>query len=137
MAPRGEANAAMVRLRRAQMINLVEHSYYSNIDHRRLGTVLDCFARDAVLSVDGRRLPGRNGEIERFLVRFLEAHPLIRHGEFVHTVDEAGQRLACFFRLRLKDAHGETRAAAGEADFRMHNGKFREVSVAGDGGPTI
>ena len=41
-------------LRRAQIVNLVEHSYYSNIDFRRLGTVLDCFAHDAVLSVDGR-----------------------------------------------------------------------------------
>lgn len=127
----------MVGLRRAQMINLVEHSYYSNIDHRRLGTALDCFARDAVLSIDGRRHLERNGEIERLLTRFLEAHPLIRHDEFAHMVDEAGQRLACRFRLWLKGAHGETRATAGEADFRLHNGRFREVSVAGDGGPTL
>ena len=127
----------MVKLRRGQMINLVEHSYYSNIDHRRLGTVLDCFARDAVLSIDGRRHLGRDGGIKRLLTRFLEAHPLIRHGEFAHMVDEAGQHLACRFRLRLKDAHGESRAAAGEADFRLRDGKFREVSVTGDGGPTI
>ena len=55
----------MVTLRRAQMVNLVEHSYFSNIDFRRLGTVLDCFAHDAVLSVDGRPQRGRDGEIKQ------------------------------------------------------------------------
>ena len=47
-------------LRRAQIVNLVEHSYYSNIDFRHLGTVLDCFARDAVLA-GGRPPPPRPG----------------------------------------------------------------------------
>jgi len=62
----------MVTLRRAEMVNLVEHSYYSNIDFRRLGTVLDCFVSDALLSVDGRHHRGRDREIKTYLTQVLE-----------------------------------------------------------------
>ena len=65
------AEGPVVRLRRAQIINLVEHSYYSNIDFRRLGTVLDCFAHDAVLSVDGRHQRGRDSGIKGYLTQLL------------------------------------------------------------------
>ena len=128
----------MVRLRRAQMVNLVEHSYYSNIDFRRLGTVLDCFAHDAVLAVGGRQHHGRDEEIKRFLIRLLESCPLIRHGDFSHDVDEPGQRLACRFSLRLEDALGGIRETAGRSDFLLDNGKLKAVSVTGgDDGPMI
>ena len=124
----------MVRLRRAQMVNLVEHSYFSNIDFRRLGTVLDCFAHDAVLIVDGRRHQGRDGEIKQHFEGLLTAYPLIRHEVFTHDVDEAGQRLSYRFTLRLEDAEGKAHEAAGRADFRLENGKLAAVTVEGDGG---
>ena len=128
----------MVRLRRAQMVNLVEHSYFSNIDFRRPGTVLDCFAHDAVLSVDGRHLRGRDGEIRQYLTQILADHPFIRHEALSHDIDEAAQRLTCRFSLRLEDAEGNARETGGRAEFRLENGKLAVVTVTGDGdGPMI
>ena len=123
----------MVRLRRAQIVNLVEHSYYSNIDFRRLGTVLDCFAHDAVLSVDGRCHRGRDGEIKRYLTQMLADHPTIRHEVLSHEVDEAAQRSTCRFALRLEDAEGRAREIGGRATFRLENGKLAAVTVESDG----
>ena len=96
----------MVKLRRAQIVNLVEHSYYSNIDFRHLGTVLDCFARDAVLAVDGRRHRGRDSEIKQYLAQMLADYSTIRHELVSHEVDEAAQQSTCQFTLRLEDAEG-------------------------------
>ena len=128
----------MVTLRRAEMVNLVEHSYFSNIDFRRPGTVLDCFAHDAVLSVAGQRHRGRDGEIKQYFARMLADYPLIRHEAFIHEVDEAGQRLSCRFALRLEDAGGRARETGGSAEFRLENGKLAAVLVEGDdGGPMI
>ncbi len=130
---RGE-EAPVVMLRRAQIVNLVEHSYYSNIDFRRLGTVLDCFARDAVLSVDGRPHRGRDGEIKQYLTQMLADYPTIRHEVLSHEADEVAQRSTCRFTLRLEDAEGHTREIAGQADFRLENGKLAAVTVESDGG---
>ena len=124
----------MVRLRRAQIVNLVEHSYYSNIDFRRLGTVLDCFAHDAVLSVDGRHHRGRDGEIRQYLTQLLADHPTIRHELLSHEVDEAAQQSTCQFTLRLEDAEGRAREVGGCATFRLENGKLAAVTVESDGG---
>ena len=124
----------MVTLRRAQMVNLVEHSYFSNIDFRRLGTVLDCFAHDAVLSIEGQQHRDRDGAIKQFLEGVLAAYPTIRHESLGHEVDVAGQRLTSRFTLRLVDAEGKAREAGGSAAFRLVNGKFAEVTVEGDGG---
>ena len=123
----------MVTLRRAQIVNLVEHSYYSNIDFRRLGTVLDCFAQDAVLSVDGRHHRGRDGEIRQYLTRMLAEHPVIRHAVLSHEVDEAAQQSTCRFTLRLEDAEGRAREVSGKATFRLENGKLAAVTVESDG----
>ena len=128
----------MVTLRHAQMVNLVEHSYFSNIDFRRLGTVLDCFAHDAVLSIDGEQHRGRDGAIKHVLERMLSDYPLIRHEALTHEVDVAGQRLASSFTLRLEDGDGKARETAGRAAFRLINGKLAEVSVEGEyDGPII
>ena len=123
----------MVTLRRAQIVNLVEHSYYSNIDFRRLGTVLDCFASDAVLSVDGRHHRGRDGEIRQYLTRMLADHPTIRHAVLSHEVDEARQRSTCQFSLRLEGADGRGREVGGSAVFRLENGKLAAVTIESDG----
>ena len=128
----------MVTLRRAQIVNLVEHSYYSNIDFRHLGTVLDCFAHDAVLSVDGQNHRGRDGEIKQYLERLLADYPTIRHEVIGHEADEAAQRSTCRFVLRLEDADGNARDSTGRAEFRLENGKFAAVTIEGDAaGPTV
>ena len=122
----------MVTLRRAQIVNLVEHSYYSNIDFRRLGTVLDCFAHDAVLSVDGQSHRGRDGEIRQYLTQFLANHPAIRHEVLAHEVDEAGQRSTCRFTLCIEDAEGRAQETSGRAAFCLKNGKLATVTVETD-----
>ena len=123
----------MVTLRRAQIVNLVEHSYYSNIDFRRLGTVLDCFVSGALLSVDGRHHRGRDRGIKTYLAQMLAAYPAIRHELLSHEVDEAAQRSTCQFTLRLEDAEGQARAVGGTATFRLENGKLAAVTVESDG----
>ena len=123
----------MVMLRRAQIVNLVEHSYYSNIDFRHLGTVLDCFAHDAVLSVNGRSHRGRDGEIKQYFERMLSDYPSIRHELSNHDVDEAAQRLTCRFTLRLEDAEGGAHETRGRAEFHLGNGKLATVTVESDG----
>ncbi len=128
----------MVMLRRAQIVNLVEHSYYSNIDFRHLGTVLDCFAHDAVLSVDGRSHRGRDGEIKRYLAQMLVDYPSIRHEVLDHEVDEAGQRSNCRFTLKLEDTEGRAReTTSGRAEFHLGNGKLAAVTVESDGSAAI
>ena len=123
----------MVMLRRAQIVNLVEHSYYSNIDFRHLGTVLDCFAHDAVLTVNGRSHRGRDGEIKQYFERMLSDYPSIRHELSNHDVDEATQRSTCRFTLRLEDAEGKTHETDGRAEFHLGNGKLATVTVESDG----
>ncbi|MDE0051485.1 MAG: nuclear transport factor 2 family protein [Rhodospirillales bacterium] len=123
----------MVTLRRAQIVNLVEHSYYSNIDFRRLGTVLDCFVPGALLSVDGRNHHGRDRGIKTYLTQMLATYPAIRHELLSHEVDEAAQRSTCQFILRLEDAEGQARAVGGTATFRLENGKLATVTVESDG----
>ena len=127
----------MVMLRRAQIVNLVEHSFYSNIDFRHLGTVLDCFAHDAVLTVDGRSHRGRDREIKRYLTQMLSDYPSIRHEVLDHQVDEAGQRSTCRFTLRLEDGEGGARETSGRAEFHLGNGKLATVTVESDGGGVI
>ena len=124
----------MVMLRRAQIVNLVEHSYYSNIDFRHLGTVLDCFAHDAVLTVDGRSHRGRDGEIKQYFERMLSDYPSIRHELSNHDVDEAGQRSTCRFTLRLEDTEGRAQETSGGATFDLGNGTLATVIVESDGG---
>ena len=124
----------MVMLRRAQIVNLVEHSYYSNIDFRHLGTVLDCFAHDAVLTVNGRSHRGRDGEIKQYFERMLSDYPSIRHELSNHDVDEAAQRLTCRFTLKLEDAEGRARETAGRAEFHLGNGKLATITVENGGG---
>ena len=124
----------MVMLRRAQIVNLVEHSFYSNIDFRHLGTVLDCFAHDAVLTVNGRSHRGRDGEIKQYFERMQAAYSTIRHEVLDHEVDEAGQRSTCRFTLRLEDAEGGAHETRGRAEFHLGNGKLAAVTVESDGG---
>ncbi len=124
----------MVTLRQAQMVNLVEHSYFSNIDFRRLGTVLDCFAHDAVLTVNGREHRARDGEIKQYFERLLADFPAIRHEGLAHEIDVEGQRLTSRYTLRLEDAEGRVREAGGRAAFRLEKGKLADVVVDGDGG---
>ena len=135
----------MVMLRRAQIVNLVEHSYYSNIDFRHLGTVLDCFAHDAVLSVDGRSHRGRDGEIKQYLAQMLSDYPSIRHELLEHEVDEAGQRSSCRFTLRLEDAEGARagdqrarRVPPGERQAgRGHGRERRRLGLTHGGVPSV
>ena len=123
----------MVTLRRAQIVNLVEHSYYSNIDFRRLGTVLDCFVHDALLSVDGRHHRGRDREIKTYLTQMLATYSAIRHELLSHEVDEAAQQSTCQFTLRLEDAEGRAHEVGGMATFRLENGKLAAVTVESNG----
>lgn len=125
----------MVTLRQTQMVNLVEHSYFSNIDFRHLGTVLDCFAHDAVLTVNGRRHRNRDGEIKHYFERLLADFRSIRHEGLAHEIDVEAQRLTSRYTLRLGDADGRSREARGRAAFRLEKGKLAEVVVEGDDGP--
>ncbi len=121
----------MVTLRAGQIMNMVEHSYFSNLDHRRPETVLDCFATDAVLTVQPPRAvhTGRDRGIKEFVLSLLTRHQSISHSDLDHVIDVERQRIASRFMLRLVDTNGREIATEGCAMIVFANGKFKTLAL--------
>jgi ketosteroid isomerase-like protein len=111
----------MQRLNRQGLIDLVEKSYFGAMDDRRLEAVLACLAEDCVFTIypAGDRAVGRDAGIRDLFERVYETYPEMWHGNFEWVVDEAEQRLAASFDVRLVDHGG--------AELSMRNGKFFAV----------
>ncbi len=62
----------MTKLTAGQLVELVEQHYFQNVDGKNIGPVLDCFAEDAVLSVQtaGAVHSGRDGAIRKMFELF-------------------------------------------------------------------
>ncbi|MFP6690287.1 MAG: nuclear transport factor 2 family protein [Alphaproteobacteria bacterium] len=126
----------MVALTRKQMINMVEHSYFSNVDHKNLNVVLDCFADDAVFTVQSAftSYEGRDTGIKKFYETITAGFQEIWHGDFEHTVDVDSQRMSTQFNVRRKDLNGDESSMSNCNVFRFENGKFKQVFVYASGG---
>ena len=126
----------MVALTREQMINMVEHSYFSNIDHKNLSVVLDCFAGDAVFTVQSAftSYSGRDSGIKKFYESVTAGFQNIWHGDFEHIVDVEAQRISTQFNVRRTDLSGDETSMSNCNVFRFENGKFKRVFVYASGG---
>ena len=126
----------MVALTRKQMINMVEHSYFSNVDHKNLNVVLDCFAGDAVFTVQSAftSYEGRDTGSKKFYETSTAGCQEIWHGDFEHTVDVDSQRMSTQFNVRRKDLNGDESSMSNCNVFRFENGKFKRVFVYASGG---
>lgn len=126
----------MVALTRKQMINMVEHSYFSNVDHNNLNVVLDCFAGDAVFTVQSAftSYTGRDSGIKKFYESITAGIEKIWHGDFEHIVDVDSQRMSTQFNVRRTDSNGDETSMSNCNVFRFENGKFKQVFVYASGG---
>ena len=126
----------MVALTREQMINMVEHSYFSNVDHKNLSVVLDCFAGDAVFTVQSAfsAYSGRDSGIKICYETVTAGFKNIWHGDFEHTVDVESQRISTQFNVRRTDLSGDETSMSNCNVFRFENGKFKQVFVYASGG---
>jgi len=129
----------MVALTREQMINMVEHSYFSNVDHKNLSVVLDCFASDAVFTIQSAFISyeGRDSGIKKFYETITDGFQTIWHGDFEHTVDVDSQRISTQFNVRRTDLNGEETRMSNCNSFRFENGKFKQVFVYASGGGAL
>ena len=121
----------MAKLSAAQLIDLVENKYFHNVDNKNLEPALDCFAEDAVLTVQtaGVAHRGRNDEISRMFAAFMADTPDIYHGDFSHIVDEENQRIASQFVARNKYDDGRQVEMRNCNFFHIEDGRFKTVTI--------
>lgn len=126
----------MVALTREQMINMVEQNYFGNVDHKKVGAVLDCFAPDAVFTVQSAftTYEGRDTGIKNFYESITAGFQNIWHGDFEHIVDVDSQRISTQFNVRRTDLSGDEASMSNCNVFRFENGKFNQVFVYASGG---
>jgi ketosteroid isomerase-like protein len=129
----------MVALTREQMINMVEQTYFSNVDQKQLDAVLDCFSEDAVFTIQSAftSFAGRDSGIRDFYESISGGFLKIWHGDFEHTVDVESQRISTQFNVRRTDLHGAEAAMSNCNAFRFEDGKFKQVFVYASGGNSL
>jgi len=126
----------MLTLTREQMINTVELSYFSNIDHKNIDVVLDCFASDATFTIQSAftSYVGRDSQIKTFYETIIRTFQTIWHGDFEHIVDVDQQRISTQFNVRRIDMKNIKSSMSNCNVFRFQNGKFQNVFVYASGG---
>jgi len=126
----------MVALPREQMINMVEQSYFGNVDNKMVEAVLDCFTADAVFTVQSAftSYEGRDSGIKKFYQSITAGFEKIWHGDFEHIVDVESQRISTQFNVRRTDLNGAEASMSNCNVFRFEDGKFNQVFVYASGG---
>ena len=121
----------MNKLNETELYNIVTKSYFGNVDLKKIDNVLDCFAKDATLTIQTDNLThrGRDNEIKRMFSDFLPAFDIIWHGNFKPIIDVESQSIAVQFNaLRLRYDGIEERAQNINLFF-LSEGKFSEVYI--------
>ena len=91
----------MAKLTAEQIIELVEASYFYNVDNKNLDDVIACFTEDAELTVQTAHVTHRgHDEIRRMFGDFMRDTPVIYHGDYSHVVDVDNQLIASQFIAR-------------------------------------
>ena len=120
----------MTKLTAEQMIDLVEKSYFYNVDNKNLDSAVDCFAEDAELTVQPAHVTHRgHDEIRRMFSDFMRDTPVIYHGEFGHVVDVDNQLIASQFLARNDLADGSVVAMRNCNFFVLRDGRFAKVTI--------
>lgn len=112
-------------------VDMVTKSYFHAVDNFDLQAVLGCFHGDAVLrEMTSNTVHDGIGAIEAMFKGLFDAHSRIWHGNFVHTVDVAGQAICSQFSVEVTpgDTGREVRLENSNR-FYLQDGKFRRVFV--------
>lgn len=114
-------------------VDMVESKYFANVDRKDMDAVLDCFAEDAVFTIQSAFTTheGRDTGIRQMFANLFETYSQkIVHRDFKHVVDVDNNRCAAQFEVELIDAEGnETYLSNCNFFYLDDNGKFERVFV--------
>lgn len=118
-------------LSRQALIDLVETRYFNAMDQGRLDDTLACLALDCVWNIypAGTTLTGRDGEIRAAFEDAIARYPTMWHGNFEWVVDEAEQKIAAWFDVRLVDRNGNETKLSNAKLFRVVDGRFDRLDL--------
>ena len=120
----------MTKLTAEQIIELVEASYFYNVDNKNLDDVIACFTGDAELTVQTAHVTHRgHDEIRRMFGDFMRDTPVIYHGDYSHVVDVDNQLIASQFIARNELADGSKIAMRNCNFFVLRDGRFGKVTI--------
>ena len=120
----------MTKLTAEQIIELVEASYFYNVDNKNLDDVIACFTEDAELTVQTAHVTHRRHDgIRRMFGDFMRDTPVIYHGDYSHVVDVDNQLIASQFIARNELADGSEIAMRNCNFFVLRDGRFGKVTI--------
>lgn len=120
----------MTKLSAADLIELVESSYFANVDGKNLEPAVDCFAKDAILRVQTAGIThAGHDEIRRMFRDFMGATASIHHGDFTHVVNVDDQLIASQFLARNNYNDGTVVEMRNSNFFAVDDGRFKRVAV--------
>ncbi len=101
------------------------------MDEGRLDETLECLTADCVWNIypAGIVLKGRDDNIRTAVEDAMTRYPKMWHGNFEWTVDEAVQRVAVVFDVRLTDTDGKETKLSNAKLFRIVGGKFKRLDL--------
>jgi ketosteroid isomerase-like protein len=113
------------------LIELIEKRYFNAMDQGRLDDTLACIAPDCVWNIypAGVRLEGRDREIRPAFADAIARYPTMWHGNFEWTVDEAAQKVAATFDVRLVDKAGNETSLSNVKLFQVEDGLFTKLDL--------
>ena len=118
-------------LSRNELIELVEKRYFNVMDQGQLDETLACLATDCVWHIypAGTVLTGRDHEIRNAFADAMARYETMWHGNFQWTIDEAVQRVAASFDVRLVDKAGKEIELSNVKLFQVKDGRFTRLDL--------
>lgn len=115
-------------------VDAVENGYFANVDRKDMNAVLDCFAEDAVFTIQSHFTvhEGRDTGIRKMFENlFATYEPKILHKDFEHVVDEEQNRCSAKFNVELVEKENGKEVTFSNCNFFFfdEDGKFERVFV--------
>ena len=121
----------MTKLIADELVDLVEKKYFHNVDGKNLEPTLECFADNAVLTIQtaGATYRGRDADIRRMFESFMADIEVIYHGDFSHVVDVGNQSIASQFVQRNRYDDGRKVEMRNCNFYQIEDGRFKSVTI--------
>ncbi len=118
-------------LTKNELTSLIEKRYFNRMDQGHLDETLACIAPYCVWNIypAGIRLEGRDGAIRDAFVSAIARYPTMWHGKFEWIVDEAAQKVAATFDVRLVDTDGLESNFSNVKLFQIEDGLFTRLDL--------
>jgi hypothetical protein len=118
-------------LAKQELIDLIEKRYFNVMDQGRLDDTLASLALDCVWNIypAGTVLKGRDSEIRDAFISAIARYPTMWHGNFEWIIDEAAQKVAATFDVRLVDTEGRETNLSNVKLFQVEDGLFTKLDL--------